>query len=281
MHMGEEGTEQPSSSQISNLSLHSAHSLRSTDQSPTSSQGEHHDAIRSQNPRRRQRSVAEIHIPNSLTDSERYPLCLERYFHPDNLLLPKPSDLLSIESQSKTFSMQEADDLHESAGLTWSFVDLCPAGLSDELRQVLYFFDIINGMANHHIWNGFTVPTEPLMCSEHTRLKPKYMPNLKDICGVVLDEFRDSDEGPSESTLLADDSCELVAGTRQSEMPFLRINVGFTAAVYKSTQGETDDKYAIFGVVSVTSLLNVDSLRLILVSFTQIHCLLIKRESSN
>ena len=146
---------------------------------------------------------------------------------------------------------------------------------------VLYFFDIINGMANHHIWNGFTVPTEPRMCSEHTRLKPKYMPNLKDICGVVLDEFRDSDEGPSESTLLADDSCELVAGTRQSEMPFLRINVGFTAAVYKSTQGETDDKYAIFGVVSVTSLLNVDSLRLILVSFTQIHCLLIKRESSN
>jgi hypothetical protein len=63
--------------------------------SPESSQTEQ------SRPRRRQ--PCEVRKQNSISDAERFPLVLERYFNDEGLLLPLPAHLLSMDSQSKVF----------------------------------------------------------------------------------------------------------------------------------------------------------------------------------
>ena len=202
----------------------------------------------------------------SITDATRYPLELRRYYHEAGLLVPKLADLKSIESQSKIFSMETVGDLHLSAGDRWSFVDRCPAGLSDELRKVVYLFDVLNSLSNHHPWNKYVVPTDDLGGQEYTRLKPKFAPDQKTITGVLYSEMQDSDEREERfDSMLEDDSGDLQSGTVYRSMPLLCIDVGFTAAVFRAA-GSDKEEFALFGVVTVTGLANVDTLELIKVS---------------
>ena len=214
----------------------------------------------------RRRSHAEVRKANSITDSTRYPLELGRFFHPDRLLVPHPKDYKSIESQSKVFCMEPAEDLPEYAGKSWSFVDKCPAGLSKSLLDVLYFFDIMNGTALHSHWNGFVVPSTQL--PSQSRLTLKYAGNGKDINGVFYNQYVDSersfslrgdDDFMNTSRLLAS-SENTSSGNVKTSLPLFQIQVGFTSAFFK-TEGR--DEICLFGVVTVTGLMNVDSLRLI------------------
>jgi hypothetical protein len=65
----------------------------SQNNTPASSQTEQ------SHPRRRQ--PCEVRKENSISDAERFPLVLERYFNDEGLLLPLPDHLLSMDSQSK------------------------------------------------------------------------------------------------------------------------------------------------------------------------------------
>ena len=215
---------------------------------------------------------------------------MERFFHPNRLMQPRDQDLNCLDANGKVWAMEPPPISLPIDGSTWSFVDECHAGITNELLKVVYFFDIVNGMSNHCNWNGFTFPTSDISGrNQNTFLQPTLAPNGKDIVGVALSRFVDSDastsfdgEGGSVDTgrLLA--AGELSAsGTVYSPQQLFRISVSFTAAVFVSSrvqrkskrpardQEDSDDeeepRQAIFGVVTVTSLRNVDSLRLILV----------------
>lgn len=244
----------PSSSQESDIQF----------SQPESSQ---HSSHSEQTNRRVQGRVPSSYMKgDSITDATRYPLQLRRYYHEAGLLVPKPKDLRSIESQSKIFSMEETGDLHLSAGDRWSFVDRCPAGLSEELRKVVYLFDVLNSLSNHHCWNQYVIPTEDLGGREYCRLKPKFAPDQKTITGVLFSELQDSDEREERNdSMLEDDSGDLQTGTVYRLMPFLTVDVGFTAAVFKP-EGSEREEFALFGVVTVTGLANVDTLELIKVT---------------
>lgn len=215
---------------------------------------------------------------------------MERFFHPNRLMQPRDQDLSSLDANGKVWAMEPPPLSLPVDGNTWSFVDECHAGITNELLKVVYFFDIVNGMSNHFHWNGFTFLTSDISGrNQNTFLQPTLAPNGKDIVGVALSKFVDSDasmsfdrEGGGVDTgrLLA--AGELSAsGTVYSPQQLFRISVSFTAAVFVSSrvqrksrrpardQEDSDDeeepRQAIFGVVTVTSLRNVDSLRLILV----------------
>lgn len=243
-------------------------------------------------------SQSQIQVPDSVADAARHQLCMERFFHPNRLMQPRDQDLSSLDANGKVWAMEPPPLSLPIDGSTWSFVDECHAGITNELLKVVYFFDIVNGMSNHCHWNGFTFPTSDISGrNQNTFLKPTLAPNGKDIVGVALSRFVDSDasmsfdgEGGSVDTgrLLA--AGELSAsGTVFSPQQLFRISVSFTAAVFVSSrvqrksrrpardQEDSDDeeesRQAIFGVVTVTSLRNVDSLRLILViSVVDLRC---------
>ena len=217
----------------------------------------------------RARSIAAVRIPDSISDAGRFPLRLDRYFHPAGLLVPNPEHLKSIESQSKSFGMVQPQDHPIHAGVSWSFVDYCTApGLSQEMLKVLYFFATLNGLAGNHSWNGYVVPTEEIECTKNVKLKPLYAPNKKDIKGVLLEENVEKEElqqhlgSVMDDILLADDRHELVEGDVHTSVPFFSINVGFTSCVFKK---DSKDDVALFGIVTVTSLMNVNTLDMMLV----------------
>ena len=219
---------------------------------------------------RRQQAPSRVRLPASymragtITDRSRYPVELQRYYHPSELMVPRRRDLLSIESQSKSFSMTEVEDLQPFAGLSWSFVDEFKAGLSEELRKVLFLFDVLNGLANHHPWNGYVVPVEAVGCSDDAKLRPKLMADNKTITGVLFSELHDTDDEPERlNSMLEDDSGDLQTGTVMRSLPFLSISLGFTVAVLEI---DGKEEFMQFGVVTVTGLANVDSLQFILVS---------------
>ena len=219
----------------------------------------------------RVRSIASVRIPDSASDALRFPLRLDRYFHPAGLLMPNSEHLKSIESQSKSFGMVPPQDHPIHAGVSWSFVDYCAApGLSQEMLKVLYFFATLNGLAGNHSWNGYVVPTEEIECAKNVKLKPLYAPNKKDIKGVLLEENVERDEHEQhhgsimDDILLADDRHELVEGGVHTPVPFFSINVGFTACVFKK---DSKEEVALFGIVTVTSLMNVNTLDMMLVCF--------------
>lgn len=237
-------------------------------------------------------SSIHIQVQDSVTDAARHQLCMERFFHPNRLMQPRDQDLNSLDANGKVWAMETPPLSLPIDGSTWSFVDECHAGITNELLKVIYFFDIVNGMSNHFHWNGFTVPTGDISGrNQNTFLQPRYAPNGKDIIGVVLSKYVDSDasisfngEGGGVDTgrLLA--AGEIGAsGIVFHPQQLFRISVSFTAATFVSSrvqrksrrpardQDDSDDeeepRQAIFGVVTVTTLLNVDALGLILVSF--------------
>ena len=233
----------------------------------------------------------QIRVPDSVTDASRHQLCMQRFFHPNRLMQPRDQDLSSLDANGKVWAMERPPLSQQIDGSTWSFVDECHAGITNELLKVIYFFDIVNGMSNHFHWNGFVVPTTDITgLNGSTSLRPSLAPNGKDIIGVMLNRFMESDEpvsfrgeggGVDTGRLLS--AGELSAsGVVFSPQPLFRISVSFTAAVFKSSrvqrkmrrnardQDDSDDedeqRQAIFGVVTVTTLRNVDALRLVLVS---------------
>ena len=238
---------------------------------------------------------SQIQIHDSVTDASRFPLCMERYFHPNGLMQPRDQDLSSLDANGKAWVMERPPLSLPIDGNSWSFVDECHAGITNELLKVLYFFDMMNGMSNHFQWNGFVVATSDILGSIQctgtfgTSLHPSYAPNNKDINGVMLSEFMDQDRpisfrgsnrGVDTDKLLS--SSELSAsGTVYTPLPLFRISTSFTAGMFESSrvqrksrrragpQDDSDDedeqRQAIFGVVTVTALRNVDTLRLIMV----------------
>jgi hypothetical protein len=232
-----------------------------------------------------------LQVRNSLTDAVRYPLCMDRYFHPNGLMQPKDHDLTSLDANGKAWVMERPPLSRPIDGNTWSFVDECHAGITNELLKVIYFFDIMNGMSNHFNWNGFVVGTGDISGgSGPVYLKPSYAPNNKDINGVTLSQFVESDDtislrgvntGLDTGRLLY--ASELnSSGMVNTSLQLFRISVGFTAAVFESNRvkrhprrpsrdqddsdNEEEQQQAIFGVVTVTALRNADTLRLIMVS---------------
>ena len=231
----------------------------------------------------------DIRIPDSVADASLHQLCMDSFFHPNALMQPRDQDLSSLDANGKAWVMERPPLSLPIDGNTWSFVDMCHAGITSELLKVLYFFDIINGMSNHFHWNGFVVGTADISGSNQgTFLQPSYAPNNKDINGVVLSQymepdgaisFKGSSRGVDTGKLLS--SSELSAsGTVITPMELFRISISFTAAMFESNrvqrrrardQDDSDDedeqRQAVFGVVTVTALRNVDSLRLIMVIF--------------
>ncbi len=226
-----------------------------------------------------------IMIPDSVTDAIRHQLCMERFFHPNRLMQPREQDLNSLDANGKVWAMERQPLSNPIDGVTWSFVDECHAGITNELLKVIYFFDIVNGLSNHFNWNGFVVPTTDISGQDRTFLQPNIAPNGKDIIGVMLSQYMESEESVSFGGTVDTDRLlaagELSAsGIVVSPQQLFRISVGFTAAVFESSRvrrnvrgaardsdpgDEDEQRQAIFGVVTVTTLQNVDSLRLILV----------------
>lgn len=230
-------------------------------------------------------SANHIMVPDSVTDAIRHRLCMERFFHPNRLMQPREQDLNSLDANGKVWAMERQPFSTPIDGVTWSFVDECHAGITNELLKVIYFFDIVNGLSNHFHWNGFVVPTADISGQDRTFLQPNIAPNGKDIIGVMLSQYMESDESLSFGGTVDTDRLLAAGELSASGMVFspqqlFRISVGFTAAVFESSRvrrnargaardcdpGEEDEqRQAIFGVVTVTTLQNVDSLRLILV----------------
>jgi hypothetical protein len=215
-----------------------------------------------------------------INDASRYPLCLERYFHEHDLMVPKDKDLDSIEAHEKSWGMARPESPTVTDGIIWSFVDAC-GGLSSELLKVCYFFDIMNGMSQHHPWTGKVVPTNDIsVCGQPRHLRLKY--NQKEVVGVTDSKYVENEHdvqlgstdrrGVDTSRLLY--ASELnSSGTQHTAMPLFKIQAGFTAAFFKADPPNPEDgdsagelQQATFGVVTVTGLRNVDSLKLIVVS---------------
>lgn len=231
-----------------------------------------------------------IEVRDSLTDALRHPLCMDRFFHQNGLMQPRDQDLGSLDANGKAWVMERPPLSQPIDGNTWSFVDECHAGITSELLKVIYFFDIMNGMSNHFNWNGFVVNTGDVSGgSGPVFLMPSFAPNNKDINGVMLSQFVESDESISLKGISTGlDTGRLLyaselnsSGMVNTSLPLFRISVSFTAAVFESSRvkrlskrtgrdqddsdNEEEQQQAIFGVVTVTTLRNVDTLRLIMV----------------
>lgn len=220
----------------------------------------------------RRRAIPFIYNENSLSDASRFPLPMERFYHPNHLLVVENREYFeSIASQSKSFGMVYPKDHPIYAGPSWSFVDLCTSpNLSEYMIRVIDLFSKINALSYNYSWKGHTVPTMDIETTPSARLKPIYDLNGKDIKGVMLQEMIEKGEeraskGPFDEILLADDASELAEGDAHKSLPFLSISVGFTAAVFHNERAGKEE-VALFGVVRVTTLLNVDAFDFIIVS---------------
>ena len=232
-----------------------------------------------------------VRVADSITDAARYPLRLERFFHEHDLMVPKDKDLDSIEANEKSWTMVRPSSPSVSDGISWTFVDLC-SGLSSELLKVCHFFDVMNGMSNHHAWNGFVVPTTDISGDGQGRnLRLKY--NRKEVIGVIDSKHVESAynlslgshgrRGVNTAKLLQASEMNS-AGTQETLLSLFKIQLSFTAAFFKADQpnAENDDedgepKQATFGVATITSLRNVDALKLIVVKLIQNIVILVPR----
>jgi hypothetical protein len=222
---------------------------------------------------------AHTRIVNSVTDASRYPLVLQRFFHEHDLMVPKDGDLDSIEAHEKSWAMVRLPEPSPTDGISWSFVDIC-GGLSSELLKVCHFFEVMNGLSNHHPWNGFVVPLADISCGDNSRslcLKT----NGKDVVGVIDREFVEGAQsvplggsggrGVDTAKLLQASEAN-ASGMQSTLMPLFKIQLGFTAAFFTADpvnepEAEGEQRQATFGVVTITTLRNVDALRLIVVRF--------------
>jgi hypothetical protein len=231
----------------------------------------------------RVRRHEEIAVPNSVTDYSKFPFPMSRFFHCDRLMVP-PLDLLrTMDSQSRSFSMESPTDLPEYSGAPISFVWICNNNLPKQLLEVLYFWDIIQAMSVHFPWTGFVVPTSNLQDNlQLTTVK-------KHVTGVQRRRERETGDVPSLGSkrgvdltkLLISSECN-TSGVVYDSLPLISISVNYTAAVYNRSTGDDesdadcgselggesdqDEYYMCFGVVTIRSLVNVDLMKLIMVT---------------
>ena len=212
--------------------------------------------------------IANYRLPDSIFDCSRFSFPFQRYWDPRGHLIVDREVRNKLYSQSKMLGIVDTADINPLFGVKWSFVGkLSGLGLSDYLMSVIYFFNIIKAMSQHHPWNGFVTATNNLK----NNLQPRYTPGKKDIDGVVCGTMMDdqpSSSSVTDSRVLNLDKL-LDAGERGSSgmvfqaLPLLEINVGFTGATY-TVNGKQER--CLFGVVTVSWLLNVDFMSLFLVS---------------
>ena len=154
------------------------------------------------------------------------------------------------------------------------------SGLSSELLKVCHFFDMMNGMSNHHPWNGFAVSTTDISNNGQGRnLLLKY--NGKEVIGAVDSKHVETAYNPSlgssggrgvDTAKLLQASEMTSAGTQNTSLPLFKIQLSFTAAFFRADQPNSEDeeggeaRQTTFGIVTITSLRNVDALKLIVVS---------------
>ena len=210
------------------------------------------------------RQLSEVRIPNSVTDANRFPLHLQRFYHRDGLLMPQEKHLSSMDSQSKCWSMTKPQDHPPYTGWSVSFVDKCSAGPSEELLKVVYFWEMINAMAEHTPLNGFVVPSTEL--PNGSKLLPRFA--KKDITGIFLSETVNSDrsfqlrqDGFINTTRLLASSENASTGSVLTLLPLITINMGFTAASFEHhnmQQDQNEEELCLFGVVTITTPMNID-----------------------
>jgi hypothetical protein len=141
----------------------------------------------------------------------------------------------------------------------------------------------MNGFSNHHPWNDFVVPTADISNNSQNRsLRLKY--NKKDIIGVIDSKYVENDHNLSLGTSNGKgvDTAKLLqasgmnaSGTQNTLLPLFKIQLNFTAGFFTADPlnsdgdggdgGDGEQRQATFGVVTITTLRNVDSLKLIVV----------------
>ena len=204
-------------------------------------------------------------IFDSIYDSQRYPLNLRRFWHPDGLLVCTDNHRDMLYSQAKCMGLAVNAEKSEAYGVTWSFVFPFEGfGLPEQMIKAVHFFTIMESLSTHNKMTGCAVPTSNLL----RNLLPNY--HEKDIIGVVegtTSEDMGSDSEHASGPVDFDDllrSCEMSSsGMTYKALPLLRMNIGITGALYNVGVKE---KRKLFGILYVHWLLNVDFMQLMLVS---------------
>jgi hypothetical protein len=209
--------------------------------------------------------IANRMIFDSIYDSQRYPLNMRRFFHPDGLLVCTDNHRDRLYSQAKSMALAANTEKSEAYGVTWSFVFPFEGfGLPDQIIKGVHFFTTVDALSTHNKWTGCAVPTSNLL----RNLLPDF--HEKDIIGVVegtSSEDVGSDSEHASGPVDFDDllrSCEMSSsGMTYKALPLLRMNIGITGALYNVGGKE---KRKLFGILYVHWLLNVDFMQLMLVS---------------
>ena len=162
--------------------------------------------------------------------------------------------------------MQTPQDHPCYVGWAISFVDKCSAGPSEELLKVVYFWEMINSMAQHTPLNGFVVPSQALPNGANLELRM----NKKDVTGIFYSENVHSDrsftlrqDGFMNTSRLLASSETASSGPVRTAIPLVTINLGFTAASFDHETADDDGtrqqkELCIFGVVTISCPMNVD-----------------------
>jgi hypothetical protein len=121
------------------------------------------------------------------------------------------------------------------------------------------------------------VPTADISDNQHRFLRLKY--NKKDVIGVIDSKFVENSRNLSlsssngkgvDTAKLLEASGMNACGTQNTLLPLFKIQLSFTAGFFTADplndeDGEGEQRQATFGVVTITTLRNVDSLKLIVV----------------
>jgi hypothetical protein len=92
--------------------------------------------------------------------------------------------------------MEPPQDNPEYAGSSISFVDLCNTCLTDELMNVIFFFEKVQSISQHFLWTGFTVPTGNLKDNLHLSFS-QTGGHKKDVRGVLCGRFSEGNKSHS------------------------------------------------------------------------------------
>ena len=210
----------------------------------------------------------------SIFDSRIYPFPYKhRYYNPHGHLIPDPKDFKKLYSQSKMLQCVPPEEVFKDLryGVSWSMVDQLTGvgvGISEYLMQVIYWAHTMDLLLQHHIKNGFVVSTSNL----EQNLYPKYNPSGKEIIGVISKMSLDRQQprslggaGGVDLRKLLDFGDNASGGFVNRSMPLLEIFVSITGATYES---DGEEQQALFGIVTIQWLLNVDFMPLIVVSLS-------------
>jgi hypothetical protein len=159
--------------------------------------------------------------------------------------------------------MQAPQDHPAYIGWAISFVDKCSSGPSEELLKVIYFWEMVNAIAEQSLLNGFAVPSTELPNGATLELRT----SKKDVTGIFYCENMNSDQsftlrqdGFMNTSRLLASSVTASTGPVKTAIPIVNINLGFTAAsfTHETVDDEEQKEQCIFGVVTITSPMNID-----------------------